>query len=102
MKTYSCIRIPSFSIKSWTGSTGSGNHHGINQAHCGSSSLDILKRAASGERFRCVEYASVTRDVLIAFGHPARSVNILSADADYGGVGKGHMGTEVWSDDLDK
>ncbi len=78
------------------------DHHGINQAHCGSSSLDILKRAASGERFRCVEYASVTRDVLITFGHPARSVNILSADADYGGVGKGHMGTEVWSDDLDK
>lgn len=78
------------------------DHHGINQAPAGSSSLDILKRAASGERFRCVEYASVTRDVLIAFGHPARSVNILSADADYGGAGKGHMGTEVWSDHLDK
>ena len=78
------------------------DHHGINQAPAGSSTLDILKRAASGERFRCVEYASVTRDVLIAFGHPARSVNILSADADYGGAGKGHMGTEVWSDHLDK
>ncbi|UKS66429.1 transglutaminase-like domain-containing protein [Rossellomorea marisflavi] len=78
------------------------DHHGINQAPAGSSTLDILKRAASGERFRCVEYASVTRDVLIAFGHPARSVNLLSIDADYGGTGKGHMGTEVWSNQLDK
>ncbi len=77
-------------------------HDGINNAPEDMTSLEILERAGKGEKIRCVEYAKVTVDVFNALGYVARLVNIISEDADYGGLGKAHMAVEVWSNSLEK
>lgn len=76
-------------------------HDGVNDAG-NISSLEILKRASNGERFRCVEYAKVAKDILLSMGYIARTLNIQSKDADYGGLSQGHVVTEVWSNNLNK
>lgn len=76
-------------------------HDGINEAY-NSSSLEILKRAESGECFRCVEYGKVTKDILISLGYIARQIGIKSVNFDYGGFGMSHVVTEVWSNELEK
>ena len=76
-------------------------HNGINDAG-NASSLEILKRASNGENFRCVEYATVTKDILLAMGYIARSLTILAEDADYAGFGQAHSVTEVWSNRFKK
>ncbi|WP_042272349.1 transglutaminase domain-containing protein [[Clostridium] dakarense] len=76
-------------------------HDGVNEAG-NISSLEILKRASKGESFRCVEYAKVTKDVLLSLGYIARDISIQSEDVDYGGFGKSHVVTEVWSNELRK
>ena len=77
------------------------SHDGINDAG-NASSLDILKRASNGESFRCVEYAKVTKDILLAMGYIARSMSILAENADYAGFGQAHAITEVWSNRFEK
>ncbi len=77
-------------------------HDGWNAAPDQMSSLDILKSAKKGERYRCVEYGKVLNDILISFGYVARTVGIKSIDAAYGGAGMGHVATEVWSNKLNK
>jgi len=76
-------------------------HDGINDAG-DASSLEILKRAYDGESFRCVEYAKVTKDILLAMGYIARSLTVLSENADYAGFGQAHSVTEVWSNRFKK
>lgn len=77
-------------------------HHGFHEAPKEMTSYDILQKVAEGERFRCVEYAKVTADILNALGYVTRSLNIKTHDSDYGGVGRAHAVTEVWSNALDK
>lgn len=78
-------------------------HDGLNEAPQGMSSLDILKAVhQQGERYRCVEYGKVMADILSAMGHHSRQVGLQSTDVAYGGWGKGHVATEVWSNDLNK
>ncbi len=76
-------------------------HDGMNDAG-DASSLEILKRAFDGESFRCVEYAKVTKDILLAMGYIARSLTVLSENADYAGFGQAHAVTEVWSNHFKK
>lgn len=78
-------------------------HDGLNEAPREMSSLDILKSVhQQGTRYRCVEYGKVMADILSAMGHHSRQIGLQSSDVAYGGWGKGHVATEVWSNDLNK
>ncbi|RDY27337.1 hypothetical protein CHL78_010145 [Romboutsia weinsteinii] len=76
-------------------------HDGINNPG-NATSLEILQRASRGENFRCVEYAKITRDILVSLGYIARSISIQSENADYGGIGQSHVVAEVWSSKKEK
>jgi len=58
-----------------------------------------LERAAAGSRFACPEYALVLTQALNALGIPARKVS-LAQDGYHAGVGRGHVVSEAWIDDL--
>jgi len=60
-----------------------------------------LERVASGSRFACVEYTLVLSQALNALGIPARKVN-LAQDGYHAGVGRGHVVSEAWIDDLNR
>jgi len=77
-------------------------HDSDHEAEEGASSLDILKNASHGVRYRCVEYGRVLKDVLLSFGYLSRTVGIQHKDVAYGGFGMGHVATEVWSYHLKK
>ena len=61
--------------------------------------LDVLDRVEAGERFACVEYSIVLSQVLNAVGIPARRVQGLQRP-HHVGVGRGHVVSEAWVDDL--
>ncbi|GAA5154547.1 hypothetical protein GCM10023340_38300 [Nocardioides marinquilinus] len=61
--------------------------------------LEVLDRVAEGERFACVEYSIVLSQVLNAVGVPARRVQLLQAP-HHVGLGRGHVVSEAWLDDL--
>lgn len=61
--------------------------------------LEILDRAERGERFACVEYSIVLTQALNAVAIPARRVNLLRPD-HHVGMGKSHVVSEAWIDDL--
>lgn len=54
--------------------------------------LEILKRAENGENFFCSEYATVFVQLALSIGFNAR----------YAGLSKGHVVSEVWSNQLNK
>jgi hypothetical protein len=58
--------------------------------------LTILREAAAGKKFRCVEYARVSADALLALGMKARVLNLKTRDAAQRKSGAGHVLTEVW------
>ena len=58
-----------------------------------------LERAEAGSRFACPEYTLVLSQSLNALGIPARKVS-LAQDGYHAGVGRGHVVTEAWIDDL--
>jgi hypothetical protein len=62
----------------------------------------ILQRAEKGERFRCVEYGIVLKEVLNAVGLPARTLGLCTRDVEKTWVGAGHVLTEVWLKDHKK
>jgi len=64
-------------------------------------SLTILADVDQGKRYRCVEYSVVLAEVFQAMGYPARIVALKKDGMSYG-VGKGHVITEAWNDDLGK
>jgi hypothetical protein len=61
--------------------------------------VHVLERVAAGERFACTEYAIVLSQGLNALGIPARRVSLRQADHHFG-VGKAHVVSEAWIDDL--
>lgn len=63
--------------------------------------LTILADVDQGKRFRCVEYSVVLAEVFQAMGYPARIVALKKDGMSYG-VGKGHVITEAWNDELGK
>lgn len=88
-----------FQIMDWVSTRW--EHDGLNQAGT-ISSYEILINASKGTKYRCVEYGKVFSDILLSFGYVARSIGLKSPDVDYGDVGKGHVASEVWSNELNK
>ncbi len=62
--------------------------------------LEVLERVDRGERFACVEYSIVLSQALNAVGIPARRVDLRQRNHHFG-VGRGHVVSEAWIDDLD-
>jgi hypothetical protein len=75
-------------------------HDGWNEPSS-SDALTILKEAEAGKHFRCVEYSITLAQVLQAMGFPARKIGLRRDGASYG-IGKGHVVTEVWNNELGK
>lgn len=63
--------------------------------------LDVLARVDAGERFACVEYSIVLSQALNAVGIPGRRLDLRQAN-HHVGVGRGHVVSEGWIDDLDR
>lgn len=61
--------------------------------------VEVLDRAAAGERFACVEYSVLLSQALNARGIPARRVSLMMRD-QHVGFGRGHVVSEAWIDDL--
>lgn len=57
--------------------------------------VEVLNRAATGERFACVEYTIVLSQALNAVGIPERSLNLMMSD-HHTGAGRGHVVSEAW------
>ncbi|XMB85244.1 hypothetical protein RJG79_07390 [Mycoplasmatota bacterium WC44] len=89
-----------FDVLSWVSQQW--KHDGYNDPGKEITSLEILKRAHSGEQFRCVEYGKVASDILSSYGITSRSVGLKTENFDYGGSGMGHVATEVWSNGVGK
>jgi hypothetical protein len=64
-------------------------------------SLDVVRRAGDGERFACVEYSILVSQVLNALRIPARRVDLRQRNYHVG-VGRGHVVSEAWVDELNK
>jgi transglutaminase-like putative cysteine protease len=58
--------------------------------------ISILEKAATGQRFRCVEYSIVLAGALNAIGIPSRVLGLKTADVETREVGAGHVVTEAW------
>jgi hypothetical protein len=61
--------------------------------------VECLQRVDQGERFACVECSLVLTQALSALAIPARRVSLRQQNY-YAGVGRGHVVSEAWIDDL--
>ena len=75
-------------------------HVGDNQCP-DANALKLLRLANEGERFRCVEYSVLLANCLTALGYPARVIGLQMHPVAYG-TGRGHVVTEVWSNEFQK
>lgn len=62
----------------------------------------ILEQAEKGERFRCVEYASVASSCLKSLGYTVRGLWLKTRDVDEVNYGAGHVVNEVYLKDKKK
>ena len=76
-------------------------HDGQNEP-TGTDPLSILEEAATGEDFRCVEYASVVSGCLNAIGIPSRIVELKTRGCERSTGGAGHVLAEAYLRDLEK
>lgn len=89
-----------FKIAAWV--HGHIKHDSFNTALDEATTLEILQRAISGERFSCADFSNVLKDLLGAFGFVSRVVSLQSPNIAYGSLGSGHVANEFWSNTLDK
>ena len=61
--------------------------------------VECLRRVDEGLRFACVEYSLVLSQALNAVGIPARRLSLRQGDYHVG-LGRGHVVSEAWIDDL--
>jgi hypothetical protein len=61
--------------------------------------LAVLAGVDAGQRFACVEYTTVLTESLNALHIPARRVELFQRD-HHVGLGRGHVVSEAWIDDL--
>lgn len=87
-------------ITAWVSQRWQHDPYGIAPENAGG--MDILQAAEAGERFSCLEYSKVLRDMLHAHGYVARTVNLQSSDIAYGGLGTAHVAVEVYVPHLNK
>ncbi|WP_210465682.1 transglutaminase-like domain-containing protein [Rufibacter roseolus] len=64
--------------------------------------ISILEEAATGKKFRCVEYGMVLNGALNSLGIPARSLALKMENADTVESGAGHVVAEAYLRDLKK
>ncbi|HMN75273.1 MAG TPA: transglutaminase-like domain-containing protein [Burkholderiaceae bacterium] len=57
--------------------------------------LSILREAAEGKRFRCVEFSIVLAGALAALGYRSRTLSLMTADVETREFGAGHVVAEV-------
>lgn len=86
-------------IQSWVNKQWS--HHPKNKPEK-KDALYILEEAAKGKRFRCVEYAFVTKECLSALEYQTRVLGLMTKDVSDVESGGGHVVTEVYLPDLKK
>jgi len=86
-------------VTAWV--SGLWRHSGSNAA-AESDPLSIVRAAAGGERFRCVEYAVVIAGCLEALGIQARVLGLKTRDVDTRASGAGHVVAEAYLRDLGK
>ncbi len=67
-----------------------------------SDAISILDEAATGKRFRCVEFSIVLKAALTALDIPTRTVGLKTADMETRVSGAGHVVTEAYLRDLGK
>ncbi|MGF7186779.1 transglutaminase-like putative cysteine protease [Desulfitispora alkaliphila] len=77
------------------------SHSGSNMPSS-SNPLVILREAADGASFRCMEYSLVMVGASQAMGMPARVVALKTKRAATAHSGAGHVVAEVWLNDLEK
>jgi hypothetical protein len=77
-------------------------HDGNNAPPKNISSYEILKNVERGQRYRCVEFGKVLKDILLSLGYVSRTVGLKNENVAYGGRGMGHVASEVWSNSLRK
>lgn len=70
-------------------------HHGSRRPAL-ADPISILEEAASGGRFRCVEFSIVLAAVLTALGIPARRLALRTRDAATRAAGAGHVVVEAY------
>lgn len=80
--------------KQWT-------HNGNNNPEK-SDALSILKEAAEGKNFRCVEYGIVASAALNSIGIQSRVLSLKTRDVEKVKYGAGHVVAETYSKDLNK
>jgi hypothetical protein len=80
-------------IVNWTHSLW--RHNGRNEPSR-QDALTIIKEAKEGKNFRCVEYARVSADALLALGIKARVLALKTKNAETKKSGAGHVLTEAW------
>lgn len=76
-------------------------HNGVNTP-TQNDPISILKEAASGRQFRCVEYSIVLAGALASLGYPSRVLGLMTADVETRESCAGHVVTEAYFHDLKK
>jgi hypothetical protein len=76
--------------------------HNGNNTPLKSDAQSILKEAAEGKNFRCVEYGIVASTALNSIGIPSRILSLKTRDLEKVKYGAGHVVAEVFSAELDK
>jgi transglutaminase-like putative cysteine protease len=76
-------------------------HNGRNEAKK-PDPISILRDAAMGQQFQCVEYSIVIVGALTSLGIPARPLNLKTADVETRRGGAGHAVAEAWLRDQQK
>lgn len=64
--------------------------------------LIILSKAQEGQRFSCLEYASVTMGCLNSIGIKSRVISLMPEDVETRRIGPCHVIVESWFNDLNK
>jgi Transglutaminase-like superfamily len=64
--------------------------------------ITILREAAKGKRFRCVQFGITLAGALTAFGIIARVVSMMSQDVETRESGASHVVSEAWLPSLNK
>lgn len=77
------------------------NHNGSNTPKK-DDPISILREAATGKQFRCVEYSIVLSGALNALGFPSRVLGLMTNDVETKPTGAGHVVSEAYVPDLKK
>ena len=87
-------------ITNWV--SGLWNHDGMNQPEQGDPMYILDQVINHGQRYRCVEYGTVISGCLNALGFECRQLGLKTKDVETREVGAGHVGAEVYLEDLKK